>query len=237
MTTSLNLYLLYLAKASLKKKLLVHFFTHSETSLYLREISVLLHVDPANLSRELRKLEKEGIFVVKRKGNQKYFSLNHAYPLYEELKSIVVKAFAQEKAKADHLIKTESVQKKATVYIIAGPNGAGKTTFARKFLPQYVKCKQFVNADLIASGLSPFAPDIAALSAGKLLIEKIREFSAQSVDFGFETTLSGKSYVLHLKKLREKGYARHLFFLWIPTLELALARIRYRVKRGGHDIP
>ena len=123
------------------------------------------------------------------------------------------------------------------LYVVAGPNGAGKTTFARKFLPDYAHCKQFVNADLIASGLSPFSPEVAALSAGKLLIEKIRELSGKGKDFGFETTLSGKSYVPFLKQLREQGYAIHLFFLWIPTLELALARIQDRVRRGGHDIP
>src|SRR3989338_2732927 len=235
MTTSF--YLLHLAKAPLKRKLLVYFLTHPEASLYLREISVLLHVDPANLSRELRKLEKEGVFLSRKRGNQKYFFLNRVYPLYQELRSIVLKTFGQKEVQAGSLIKTEGARKKATVYVIAGPNGAGKTTFARKFLPEYVKCKQFVNADLIASGLSPFSPEVAALSAGKLLIEKIRELSEKMIDFGFETTLSGKSYVLFLKKLREQGYRIHLFFLWIPTLELALARIRDRVKKGGHDIP
>ena len=234
MTT--RIYLLHLAKSSLKKKLLIHFYTHPEASLYLREISVVLNVDPANLSRELRKLEQEGIFLAKRKGNQKYFSLNQSYPLYNELKSITVKTLPSEPA-SNAAQKSKNVQKKATVYVIAGPNGAGKTTFARKFLPEYVKCKQFVNADLIASGLSPFSPEVAALSAGKLLIEKIRELSEKMIDFGFETTLSGKSYVLFLKKLREQGYRIHLFFLWIPTLDLALARIRDRVKKGGHDIP
>jgi predicted ABC-type ATPase/predicted transcriptional regulator with HTH domain len=231
MTT--RFYLYHLAGFSLKKRLLTYFFSHPEARLYLREIGVLLHADPANLSRELSKLEQEGIFLSKKQGNLKYYFLNRAYAFFEELKSIALKISEQNKE-----IKTRdpSAQKR-TVYVIAGPNGAGKTTFAKKFLPEYVKCKQFANADLIASGLSPFSPEGAALSAGKLLIEKIRDLSRRGKDFGFETTLSGKSYVPFLKQLREQGYAIHLFFLWIPTLELALARIRDRVRRGGHDIP
>ena len=236
MTTSF--YLLHLARSPLKHKLLVYFLTQpSETSLYLRQIAVRLNLDPANLSRELRKLEKEGIFIAKQQGNQKYFSLNQKYPLYEELKSIARKTFAKQRETAlSSEIKPRGV-KRSELYVIAGPNGAGKTTFAKKFLPNYVNCRQFVNADLIASGLSPFSPELAALSAGKLLIRKIEELAVKGVDFGFETTLSGKSYIPFLKQLRQKGYQIHLFFLWIPTLELALARIRDRVQRGGHDIP
>ena len=234
MTTSL--YLLHLARSPLKKKLLVYFLSQPEASLYLREIALLLNVDPANLSRELKKLEQEGIFRSKKKGNQKYFSLSRSYPLYEEMRSMVVKILSLKEVQAGSPPKSKAAGKQV-VYVIAGPNGAGKTTFAKKFLPEYVKCKQFVNADLIASGLSPFSPELAALSAGKLLIGKIRELAQKGIDFGFETTLSGKSHALFLKELKEQGYSVHLFFLWIPTLELALARIRDRVRRGGHDIP
>ena len=123
------------------------------------------------------------------------------------------------------------------VYIIAGPNGSGKTTFAKKFLPDYVNCPNFVNADLIAQGLAPFDPRTAAIKAGKLVLQQIHEFAARGVDFAFETTLSGKTYLGLLKQLREKGYARHLFFLWVPSPELAIARIKDRVKEGGHDVP
>ena len=123
------------------------------------------------------------------------------------------------------------------VYIIAGPNGSGKTTFANKFLPDYAECPNFVNADLIAQGLSPFSPRTAAIKAGRLVLGQIHEFAEKGVDFGFETTLSGKSYVKLLKELREKGYKLHLFFLWIPGPQLALERIKERVSEGGHDIP
>ena len=123
------------------------------------------------------------------------------------------------------------------VYIIAGPNGSGKTTFARKFLPIYAKCNNFINADLIASGLSPFSPRVAAMKAGKLVLEQIGEFSKKRADFAFETTLAGKSYARHLKAMKRGGYKLHLFFLWIPTAKLALGRIKERVAEGGHDVP
>lgn len=122
------------------------------------------------------------------------------------------------------------------VYIIAGPNGAGKTTFATEFLPGYAHCQSFVNADLIAQGLSPFSPEIVAIKAGKLLLEQIHKLADKNTDFAFETTLSGKSHFGFIKKLKEKGYCIHLFFLWIPSKQLALARIKERVRRGGHNV-
>ncbi len=123
------------------------------------------------------------------------------------------------------------------VYIIAGPNGAGKTTFAKKFLPDYAKCQHFINADLIAQGLSPFSPRIAAIRAGRLVLEQVRSMAEKDIDFAFETTFSGKSYVAFLKKIKNKGYSIHLFFLWVPNTELALARIKQRVSDGGHNVP
>jgi predicted ABC-type ATPase len=127
--------------------------------------------------------------------------------------------------------------KNRNVYIIAGPNGAGKTSFAVKFLPAYAKCSNFINADLIAVGLSPFSPRTVALKAGKLVLEQIHQFAGKGIDFAFETTLSGKLYVNLLKSLKAKGYRIHLFFLWIPNSGLAISRIKNRVAEGGHDVP
>ncbi|MBI4707797.1 MAG: zeta toxin family protein [Candidatus Omnitrophica bacterium] len=126
---------------------------------------------------------------------------------------------------------------KRNVYIIAGPNGSGKTTFAKKFLPNYAKCQNFINADFIAQGLSPFSPQAAAIKAGRLVLEQIHDLAKKDIDFAFETTLSGKSYISFLQELKKKGYSINIFFLWIPNPELALSRIKDRVAAGGHDVP
>jgi len=123
------------------------------------------------------------------------------------------------------------------LYIIAGPNGSGKTTFVFRFLPHYTDCSNFVNADLIASGLSPFAPEVASIKAGKLMLDEINAFRKQRVDFAFETTLAGKTYVSLLKEMRREGYDVHVFYLWLPSVDLALERVANRVAAGGHDVP
>ncbi len=127
--------------------------------------------------------------------------------------------------------------KKPKLYVIAGPNGSGKTTFAGKFLPEYAGCFEFVNADLIAKGLSPFSPSRFAIKAGKLLLEQIADFSKKKIDFAFETTLAGKGYLNIFKQMKHNGYELHLFFLWLPDVKLALARVADRVRKGGHNIP
>lgn len=99
------------------------------------------------------------------------------------------------------------------VYIIAGPNGAGKTTFAREFLPNYAGCKNFISADLIAQGVSPFSPSSAAFRAGRLMLAEIQRYASRGESFGFETTLSGRSYVTLLRRLKKRGYKLHCFYL------------------------
>jgi len=123
------------------------------------------------------------------------------------------------------------------VYIIAGPNGAGKTTFAREFLPKYADCRNFVNADLIAQGLSPFSPETAAFRAWRLMLEEMEAFARHGDDFGFETTLSGRSHLNVIRGLKQRRYEVHVFYLWLPSVELALSRVRGRVLQGGHDVP
>jgi predicted ABC-type ATPase len=132
---------------------------------------------------------------------------------------------------------TKKKPKPPTVYVIAGPNGAGKTTFASEFLPSFVQCREFLNADLIAAGLSPFAPEKQNLRAARLVLERIRELALEHADFGFETTLSGRTYVKLLSQLRASGYRVVLFFLWLPSAEMAVARVENRVKQGGHPVP
>jgi len=127
--------------------------------------------------------------------------------------------------------------KNKNVYIVAGPNGSGKTIFARTFLPEYAKCDRFINADLIATGLSPFSPEQVAIKSGKLVLEQIKEYSNNGVDFGFETTMSGVTYLKYFEMLKEKGYKIHIFFLWIPSSQLAIARVKDRVAQGGHNVP
>jgi predicted ABC-type ATPase len=128
-------------------------------------------------------------------------------------------------------------KQKPTCFIIAGPNGAGKTTFALRYLPQIVGCRNFVNADLIAYGLSPLNSLSAQLEAGRLFLSEIRANIDKRVDFAFETTLAGRSQINLLKKLRQDGWQIILFFLWIPDAAFSKSRIRERVKHGGHDIP
>jgi predicted ABC-type ATPase len=123
------------------------------------------------------------------------------------------------------------------IIIIAGPNGAGKTTFARSFLPFDAHCPRFINADLIAAGLSPFAPETEAIKAGRLMLHEIAQCTTKGESFAFETTLSGLVYLRHIRQWQALGYHVSLFFLTLPSAEMAIARVAERVKQGGHHIP
>jgi predicted ABC-type ATPase len=122
------------------------------------------------------------------------------------------------------------------VYIIAGCNGAGKTTASYTVLPEMLQCNEFVNVDEIANGLSPFNPDKAAIAAGRLMLQKMQSLIDQKTDFAFETTLSPRSYVNLVQKARDEGYHITLLYFWLNSTDLAIERVKSRVKEGGHDI-
>ena len=123
------------------------------------------------------------------------------------------------------------------ILIIAGPNGAGKTVFATEFLPNEANCPTFINADMIAAGISPFRPHAASVGAGKLMLNMMREYVKRGESFAFETTLSGRGYVRAIPHWQELGYWVELFFLRLGTPEMAIERVKQRVSEGGHDVP
>ena len=123
------------------------------------------------------------------------------------------------------------------IIIVAGPNGAGKTTFARSFLPAEAELPRFINADLIAAGLAPFAPETAAIRAGRLMLQEIALCVRHEESFAFETTLSGLTYLRQIKQWRTQGYSVNLFFLSLPNVETAIERVASRVRQGGHNVP
>lgn len=124
-----------------------------------------------------------------------------------------------------------------TCWIIAGPNGAGKTTFALEYLPQVAQCSRFVNADLIAAGLSPLAPERELLAASRLFLREIEAAITEREDFAFETTLAGRSYLKLVRRLRAEGWRVELIYLALPSMEMSKLRVAERVVHGGHNIP
>lgn len=123
------------------------------------------------------------------------------------------------------------------LYIIAGCNGAGKTTASFTILPEILECKEFVNADEIAKGLSPFQPEKVAFEAGRIMLERVDNLINSNSNFAFETTLSTKSYKHRILQAKEKGYTIKLLFFWLPSVEMAVDRVAMRVSEGGHNIP
>ena len=123
------------------------------------------------------------------------------------------------------------------VVVLAGPNGAGKSTSAPYLLKDAFAVDEFVNADTIAQGLSAYRPDTAAVTAGKVMLERLRALASMRRDFAFETTLSGRSHARWLRELQAAGYRTHLIFLSLPSADLAVARVADRVRRGGHHVP
>lgn len=124
-----------------------------------------------------------------------------------------------------------------TCTIIAGPNGAGKTTFALTYLPEAADCRNFVNADLIAAGLSPLSPDREWLAASRLFLKEIDHYIQRQDDFAFETTLSGRTYLRLIRQLLADDWLVKLYYLWLPSIEMSIERVAERVAHGGHNIP
>lgn len=127
-------------------------------------------------------------------------------------------------------------QMSKNLYIIAGCNGAGKTTASFTILPEILNCKEFVNADEIAKGLSPFQPEKVAFEAGRIMLHRINELLSNNEVFAFETTLATKSYKSKVILAQEKGYKVILLFFWLQDVNLAIERVRTRVQEGGHNI-
>ncbi len=123
------------------------------------------------------------------------------------------------------------------ILIIAGPNGAGKTTFATEFLLNEADCPTFVNADMIASGLNPFQPERSAVQAGRLMLDMIEGYVERDESFAFETTLSGRGFARKIPLWQAKGYRVQLYYLRLPSSDVAVNRVRQRVVEGGHHVP
>jgi len=123
------------------------------------------------------------------------------------------------------------------VIAIAGPNGAGKSTLAPFLIRDEYGLMEYVNADSIAHGLAAFSPESVAFEAGRIMLRRIRALANQNLNFAFETTLASRSYARLIKELRARGYEFHLFYLWLSSADLAVQRVRERVRRGGHDVP
>ncbi len=121
--------------------------------------------------------------------------------------------------------------------VISGPNGAGESTTAPSLLQGTLKVTEFVNADLIAQGLSAFQPEMTAFSAGRIMLERLHYLARKSVDFAFETTLSSRTFVPWIAELRKTGYDFRLVFLWLPSEDFAINRVAERVSMGGHNVP
>ena len=128
-------------------------------------------------------------------------------------------------------------RKQPHCYIVAGPNGAGKTTFALTYLPLMVSCRDFVNADEIAKGLSPLDFEAGLVKAGKIFLEILQRKIEARTDFAFETTLAGRTYLSRIRDWRQAGWKVVLFYLYLPSVEFSVLRVRQRVLQGGHDIP
>jgi predicted ABC-type ATPase len=136
-----------------------------------------------------------------------------------------------------HATMYSRVKRRPVCFVIAGPNGAGKTTYALRYLAKVAKCMEFINADLIAHGLSPLRMEKAMAEAGRMVLGKMQELASKRADFAFETTLAGRSHAVFLQELKRMGYRIELHYLWIPSAAFSARRVAARVAQGGHNVP
>lgn len=207
----------------------------------MSDIGRALKKKPGTIQRALNSLEAQRFLVSSRKSNMRVFRICKSHPLcsYAFWPDTVLNAVSAP-AHAAPVVREPKAAYEASqlkILILAGPNGAGKTTFAREFLQNEASCMQFVNADLIASGLSPFSPEAAAMKAGRLMIRELKEHTAHKRSLALETTLSGSIYARLIPTWREEGYKVKLIFLSLPSVDLAIERVAVRVRQGGHSIP
>jgi predicted ABC-type ATPase len=207
----------------------------------MSDIGRALRKKPGAIQRALNALEAQGFLVSSRKSNMRIFSISDGHPLrpYSFWPEVVLRdrppASIVDCVVQEPKAAYETSQLK--LLILAGPNGAGKTTFAREFLQNEAACMQFINADLIARGLSPFSPEAAAMKAGRLMIRELNDHLQHQRSVALETTLSGSIYAKLIPEWREQGYKVKLIFLSLPSVALAIERVAIRVQQGGHSIP
>jgi predicted ABC-type ATPase/DNA-binding transcriptional ArsR family regulator len=222
-----------------------------DRALTLSELGRMLGKAPGVFQRGLNALEESGLIISQRRANLRLVRINTASPFYEPIATVVRRhgtplptdvymAYADaDRREPMHVSEPPGAYSASALklLIIAGPNGAGKTTFAREYLPQEAGCHVFINADYIAHGLSPFSPELAALKAGKVMLNELAGHIAQRHHVAVETTLSGRRYAHLIPQWQAQGYAVKLIFLSLPSVDLALARVMTRVRQGGHAIP
>ncbi len=211
----------------------------------------LLGKHPGVFQRGLNALEQDGYIISERLSGRRLIRIDTTHPLYAAVCAIVehdskplsadLYVTAQVDGRTRPACLAEAPERytsaAAKILIIAGPNGAGKTSFAREYLPHEAHCLLFINADFIALGLSPFAPEKAAMHAGRLMLGELRRHISTRQSVAFETTLSGRRYARRIPEWREQGFGVKLIFLSLPSVDLAIARVEGRVMQGGHAIP
>lgn len=200
--------------------------------LSLHDLARAVGVTPMTARRELLALVKIGALAVTREANRTLYQANTSHPLASVFRQLVVRADGGTEVR-----EAAAAYGTPVCHVVAGPNGAGKSSFALDYLPGYAPGIEYVNPDLMAQGFSPTDISKAAFHAGRLVFERIDALAAAQEDFGFETTLSGSSYLRRLAALRAAGYRIDLYYLWIGSSAVLPPRIRHRVMSGGHDVP